>query len=154
MTSLAPLLPGDVPLLNRALAKAVDLALLVLLSALLPHPAGVFLGLIYVIVQDGLPGTQSVGKRIFKLKVVMFSGEGDGGLGPQKPCDLAHSAIRNAPLAVATFFAIIPLWGWVIAILMGIPMLAIELYLMVTRPHRTRLGDVMADTRVISSRRP
>ena len=152
MSIAAPLLPGDVPLLHRALAKAVDLALLVLLSVLLPHPAGVFLGLIYVIVQDGLPGAQSVGKRLFKLRVVMFSGVGDGGLGPQKPCDLTRSAIRNAPLAVATFFAIIPLWGWALAILVGVPMLAMELYLMVTRTHRTRLGDVMADTRVISSR--
>ena len=57
--------------------------------------------------------------------------------------------IRNAPVGVATFFAIIPVWGWLILLLVGIPLLLIEGYLMFRVESRQRLGDVMADTEVI-----
>ena len=140
-----------VTLTNRCLAKAVDLFLIFLASLILPHPAGVFLGLLYILAHDGLPGGQSVGKRLLGFRVITFDGTGDGGHGPQIACDYMKSALRNAPLGVATFFAIIPFWGWIISIIVGIPMIAIELYLMATRENGTRLGDVMADSRVVQA---
>jgi len=63
------------------------------------------------------------------------------------------SALRNLPVGVATFFAIIPLWGWVISILVGVPLAAIEVLLMFRLEGETRLGDVMAHTRVIEVRK-
>jgi hypothetical protein len=50
---------------------------------------------------------------------------------------------------VATFFALIPVWGWLLVILLGIPLLLIEVYLMLTVPKGQRLGDVMGDTEVV-----
>lgn len=61
--------------------------------------------------------------------------------------------IRNAPIGVATFFGIIPFWGWIILVLLGIPLLALEVYLMVTLANGGRLGDVMADTHVVEAPR-
>ncbi len=125
----------------RLAAKAIDLFLIFILSLILPHPVGVFMGLIYILLHDGLPGGQSLGKRLFGFKVSMYNESGHA-----KVCDYKSSAIRNAPIGVATFFAIIPFWGWFIAILLGLPMLFIETYLMSTRPKGARLGDAMADT--------
>jgi len=133
-----------VSLANRLVAKAIDLFLIFLFSVILPHPLGVLLGLFYVLVHDGLPKGQSLGKKLLKLKVVRM----DGAL--QKPCDFSRSCIRNAPLGLPTFFAIIPFWGWFLAILLGIPMIFIEVYLLMKREKGQRLGDVMADTFVVS----
>ena len=47
-------------------------------------------------------------------------------------CTLRESVIRNAPLGVAIFFGIIPFWGWIILVLLGIPLVALEIYLMMT----------------------
>jgi hypothetical protein len=140
---------NSVPLHKRCLAKALDMIAIVFASLVLPHPVGVFIGLIYILIHDGLPGGQSLGKRVFGLRTVMFDGTEGGGHGQATPCDFAESALRNAPLGAATFFAIIPFWGWFISVLLGVPMIAIEIYLMVTRPQGARLGDVMADTRVV-----
>ncbi len=140
---------NGVPLHQRCLAKSLDVIVIFFLSLALPHPVGVFLGLVYVLIHDGFPGGQSLGKKAFGLRTVMYDGSDEGGHGLAQRCDYAKSALRNAPLGVATFFAIIPFWGWLISILLGIPMIAIELYLMMTRPQGARLGDVMADTRVI-----
>lgn len=129
----------------RCLAKTVDLCLLFLLSSLLPHPVGVLFGLIYVLIHDGIPRGKSLGKRIFHLQVVDDESW-------ESPCTLRQSAIRNAPFGVATFFGVIPLWGWLIAIILGLPLILIEIYLMATQEKGLRLGDVMADTKVIVTR--
>ena len=144
----------SVPLHKRCIAKAVDMIVILFLSLILPHPVGVFIGLIYVLIHDGLPGGQSLGKRAMGLRSVMYDGSDEGGHGTPRSCDYAKSALRNAPLGVATFFAIIPFWGWFISVLLGVPMIAIELYLMMTKPEGTRLGDVMADTRVVLAKSP
>jgi uncharacterized RDD family membrane protein YckC len=126
------------------MAKGIDLFLIFILSLILPHPLGVFLGLGYVLLHDGISGGQSLGKRLLKSRVVLTYGPDQN-----KVCDYKRSAVRNAPLAVATFFAIIPFWGWILALVLGLPMVAIEIYLMATRPGGDRLGDLMADTKVV-----
>lgn len=132
--------------LTRCLAKGVDVAVIVLLSVALPHPAGVLLGLLYTLAHDGLFQGQSPGKRLLHLKVESLK---TGAV-----CSLRESVIRNAPIGVAVFFGIIPFWGWIILVLMGIPLMALEVYLMITLENGGRLGDVMADTRVVEAPRP
>ena len=134
-------------LFSRCIAKSIDLFLIFLLSLILPHPAGVLLGLIYILVHDGLPGGQSIGKRLMRFKVLRYKEDTKVTEGP---CTYLRSAIRNAPLGVPTFFAIIPFWGWFLSIIMGIPMVFVEVYLMFRRENNQRLGDVMADTVVVS----
>lgn len=126
--------------LVRCLAKGIDLCVIFFFSIVLPYPLGVLLGFIYTLVHDGLFKGQSLGKKFFNLRVVHVK--------TNQPCSLRESVIRNTPLGVATFFGIIPFWGWIILILLGLPLVALEIYLMVTLENGGRLGDVMADTRV------
>ena len=130
--------------LTRCIAKGIDLGVIIMLSLILP-PAGAFLGFLYTLTHDGLYKGQSLGKYIFQLKVIHLKND--------EPCTLRESMIRNATLGVATFFGIIPFWGWIILIVLGIPLVALEIYLMVTLENGGRLGDVMADTRVVEAPR-
>ncbi|MEW6056329.1 MAG: RDD family protein [Bdellovibrionota bacterium] len=125
----------------RCLAKGIDLCVIFFLSIILPYPIGVLLGFIYTLIHDGVWANQSLGKRLFRLKVV------DARTGAV--CGIRESMIRNAPLGVATFFGIIPFWGWILLVLLGIPMVALEVYLMWTQSGGGRLGDIMADTKVV-----
>jgi uncharacterized RDD family membrane protein YckC len=154
-----------VSVLNRVLAKLVDILLVFTMAAVLPYPVGPLAGFIYSLVADGLKWPrvqgQSVGKRFFKLRVVSIVsrniGEpGGGGMADTEtlikeryPASVRASVLRNAPVGVATFFAIIPVWGWLILGLIGIPLMIMEVYLMVTLESGHRLGDVMGDTEVI-----
>lgn len=114
------------------------------LSALL-YPVGPLLGFLYSLFGDALPPSpgQSLGKKILKVRVVST-------LNPNAPISYRTSLYRNAPVGVATFFALIPVWGWAILVLIGLPMMIIEIYLIVKAPRGQRLGDVMADTEVVS----
>jgi len=127
--------------LTRCIAKAIDLSVILLLSVILPYHVGALLGFIYTLVHDGLFQGQSLGKRLFHLRTI--------DLKTNEPCSLRESVIRNSPFGVATFFGIIPFWGWIILIILGIPLVVLELYLMLTLENGGRLGDVMADTRVV-----
>ncbi len=130
---------------QRVAAKMVDLILVGLIGVLLPTFLAPIAGFVYSLVGDGLNRWgfkgQSVGKRLMGLRVVRFPGGG--------PVRMRDSAIRNLPIGVATFFAIIPLWGWVICILVGVPLMLIEITLMLRMKDETRLGDIMAGTHVV-----
>ena len=136
--------------LPRIFAKMVDLLVVFALGGILPYPLGPMAGFLYSLVADGLKlgkvHGQSLGKKLFKLKVEEVH-ENE----PRKPCSLRASCLRNAPVGVATFFGIIPFWGWIILGLLGIPLMAIEVYLMVRVDKGRRLGDVMGDTEVVPS---
>jgi uncharacterized RDD family membrane protein YckC len=154
-----------VSLFSRILAKFVDLLLVFALAAFLPYPFGPFAGFVYSLVADGTKlGSfrgQSIGKKLFKLRVVQIvtrnvAEPGSGGFGEaaslvkeMRPPSMRACCLRNAPVGIATFFGIIPIWGWLILGLVGIPMMVIEIYLMATVARGHRLGDVMGDTEVI-----
>lgn len=137
---------AKVSTLTRCVAKGIDICAIFLLAIILPYPVGVLLGFMYTLVHDGIHNGQSLGKWLFHLKVM--------NLKTNEPCTLRESVIRNAPLGVATFFGIIPFWGWIILVLLGIPMVTLEVYLMMTLANGGRLGDVMADTCVVEAPRP
>ena len=131
--------------LNRVAAKLVDFFIVMSASAVLPRVVGPLLGFGYSMLADGFRGGpfygQSVGKRLFGLQVVH-----------QKTGEVASfrdSIIRNTPVGVATFFAIIPIWGWIILFFIGLPLMLIEIYLIARVARGHRLGDVMADTEVV-----
>ncbi|MCY4524957.1 MAG: RDD family protein [Halobacteriovoraceae bacterium] len=122
---------------SRLIAKAIDLLIVFTLTLFL-YPMGLILSLIYMAVADSLWVGQSVGKKFMGLSVV--------GLEDGRPCNIRQSAIRNLPFLIPIFFGIIPLWGIVFSLLLGIPIIALELYLLFTLDSGRRLGDVMADT--------
>lgn len=134
-----------VSVINRVIAKVIDILIVMLLAATLPRPFGPLLGFLYSLGADGMnfgPFVgQSIGKKIMKLRVVQVR--------TGAPARLKDSALRNAPVGVATFFSIIPVWGWLILALVGIPLMIMEIYLMLTVETGHRLGDVMGDTEVI-----
>ncbi|NDD92915.1 hypothetical protein EBZ37_12620 [bacterium] len=130
---------------QRVVAKAIDMVVIVTLAVFIWYPLGPFMAIFYSLFADGIGRFgfrgQSIGKRLVGLRVLRTS---DG-----QPARWKDSALRNLPGAVATFFAIIPLWGWVIFVLVGVPLAVMEVFLMFRLDNENRLGDVMADTRVV-----
>lgn len=129
---------------NRVLAKVVDLMLVVAVAAILPYPLGPVLGFVYSLVGDafclGPFVGQSIGKKLFKLQVVNVV--------TKRPASLRESVVRNIPVGIATVFAVIPVVGWFLLALVGVPLMVMEIYLMLTVESGHRLGDVMGDTEV------
>lgn len=126
--------------LNRLIGKAIDLILVVALASVL-YPAGPLAAFLYILISDGLKDGRSLGKRVVRLCVINTT--------TGKAADFKDSIIRNSPIAVAVLFFLIPLWGWFLWIIIGIPILAIEVYLMRSLEQQARLGDTMADTKVL-----
>jgi uncharacterized RDD family membrane protein YckC len=139
--------PTRVSVLNRVIAKLIDLAIVLLLVGLV-YPVGPLLGFLYSLCADGIGvggmQGQSVGKKLLKLQVLHVPS--------RRPASIRDSVLRNAPVGVATFFGIIPVWGWLILGLIGLPLMVMEIYLMITVETGHRLGDVMGDTEVVERR--
>jgi uncharacterized RDD family membrane protein YckC len=137
--------------LKRVGARAIDFLILLLLAKLLPYPVGVLTGFVYSVLGDALHfgpfKYQSVGKRILKLQVRRVQPP-EGGARPEM--GIQNVAMRNLPVGVATFFLIIPVWGWILLPLVGLPLMAFEIWLMIRIPGGHRFGDVLGDTEVIS----
>lgn len=128
--------------LSRMIAKAIDL-FIVLMLAVFFYPVGIILATAYLCVCDAIQNGQSVGKKFMGFAVISLE--------DNMPCSIKQSIIRNLPFSVPLFFSIIPLWGWVFTLLIGIPLISLELYLLFTIDSGHRLGDVMADTSVMAN---
>ncbi len=136
--------PSNPLFLNRLIGKSIDLIVVIALAwPVFLYPAGPLAAFLYILISDGLNNGQSLGKRVVKLRVINTA--------TGKPADFRDSIIRNSPIAVAVLFFLIPFWGWLLWIIIGIPTLAIELYLMRSLDHQARLGDTMADTKVVEA---
>jgi hypothetical protein len=48
-------------------------------------------------------------------------------------------------------FALVPLWGWILCVMLSVPLIFLELYFLFKLDSAHRLGDVMADTTVIGN---
>lgn len=128
--------------ISRLIAKGIDLFIALILSVFF-YPVGIILALFYVAIADSLQNGQSVGKKFMGFAVISLENG--------KPCTLKQSVIRNLPFLIPLFFAIVPIWGWIFAILLGIPLLILEIYLLHKLDSGHRLGDVMADTSVMAN---
>jgi uncharacterized RDD family membrane protein YckC len=141
--------PLKVRVSHRVIAKFIDIGLIVAMAGVLPYPLGPILGFLYSLLSDAMNfssflGTfrgQSLGKKIMRLQVVSTK--------TRAPAQARDSLYRNTPVGVITFFAIIPVWGWIIFFLLGIPLFLMEVYLMSSVAAGHRLGDVMGDTEVV-----
>ncbi|MDC1174942.1 RDD family protein [Bacteriovoracaceae bacterium] len=107
------------------------------------YPVGLLLGMIYIGVADSLQNGQSVGKKFMGFQVINLE---DG-----TPCSVKQSFIRNLPMIVPLFFAIIPLWGAIFALILGVPLIVFEILMLYKLDSGHRLGDVMADTSVLAN---
>jgi len=131
--------------LNRLIGKAIDL-ILVLFLASAPqfhpafYPAAPMAAFLYILVCDGLKGGRSLGKRVVGLRVINTT--------TGKPATFKDSVVRNSTVAIPVLFFMVPIVGWLLWFLIGIPILAIEIYLMTRLEQHARLGDTMADTQV------
>ena len=129
---------------SRLFAKFTDFLVVVLLGLLLRGGVGSVFGFFYSLVADGLPikamRGQSLGKKIMGIQVVDGAGV---------PVSLKVSVIRNIPVGIITLLMVLPFWGWILSLLVGIPLGLIEMSLIARAKGRQRLGDVMADSFVI-----
>ena len=125
---------------NRISAKSVDFiiasAIFVLGEAVL-SPLGFFLSSIYAAFGDGMGNGQSIGKRIFGLRVVESA--------TNVSCSYQESLIRNLPFSLMFLLSIIPLF-WGMLMLIAIAVLGFEVYLLFNLESGIRLGDVLANT--------
>lgn len=129
---------------KRLFAKLIDLMIVLFLGLAWFGGPGSVLGFLYSITADALPFQslkgQSIGKKAMGIRI--------------QPATLKASLLRNAPVGLITILMIIPFWGWILALLIGVPLGLIEISLMVRAERRQRLGDVMAETIVIDGKEP
>lgn len=128
---------------SRLTAKVIDSLVVVaifFLGVRLFPPLGLVCAVIFCAMQDGLGSGQSIGKRIMGLRVI----EDINGT----PCNFWNSFLRNVPFTVAVAFVAVPAL-WVFFILLTLPVIALELYLLVMVESGVRLGDVLGNTLVV-----
>ncbi|MCY4523346.1 MAG: RDD family protein [Halobacteriovoraceae bacterium] len=127
--------------LARLIAKSIDIFIVIVLSFFF-YPIGIILSITYIGISDSLQNGQSVGKRFMGLAVVSLD---DG-----SPCSIQQSVVRNLPFLVPMVFGILPFWGWIFTLGLGVPLLVLEVYLIYGLDSGNRFGDVMADTTVMA----
>ena len=86
-----------------------------------PRPIGGVVGLLYVVFADGLPGGQSVGKRVLDIAVVDVKS--------RKPCSYWQSLQRNVSLLLLCGLDVLPAFG----------------------QRRQRWGDAVAGTEIVQA---
>ena len=129
-------------ILNRYIAKSIDLLIAWAFALILP-PVGPLAGLLFLSIADGFNEGQSPGKRITKLKVVKREG--------LESISFKESIFRNIPFAIVYIFFIVPFLGWFLLVIVGLPILLLECYLICSSDESTRVGDIIADTKVIDA---
>ena len=125
---------------TRIAAKVIDLLLAAMLAKLVP-PIGMVMGIVYLLVGDGLEGGRSVGKRLLGLRVIHPE--------TREPATTRQSILRNVHLAVLFAFMFLPILGYVLAVVLGTFTLAVELYAIFNDPHGLRMGDLFAESIVV-----
>ncbi len=125
--------------LNRIVGKSIDLVIAIALSSAI-YPAGHLAAFLYILIADGLKG-QSIGKKIVRIYVINTATD--------KKTRFRESILRNSPIALVLLFLLIPPIGWILLFIIGLPVIAMEIYLMKTVEKQLRLGDTIADTRVL-----
>jgi uncharacterized RDD family membrane protein YckC len=126
----------------RGLARAFDFLVAVALAQL-GHELGAVLAVIYLLVADGLMHGQSPGKRLFGIRAMQI---------PKRlPAGYRESMLRNADFALVALFYVVPL-GWILLLLVGLPVIAFETWMVWTDRLGIRIGDIFADTQVVDGK--
>jgi uncharacterized RDD family membrane protein YckC len=124
------------PLLLRVMAKTIDLIAVAAAVAAIPT-AGIFAGVVYMLIGDGLFDGRSLGKKIMGLRVVSSSTGAAG--------SFRDSMIRNAPFAAALLLYLIPFIGWIFSA----GLIIFEFLLIIGNLEGMRIGDDLAGTQVV-----
>lgn len=133
--------------LSRIIARAIDFLIVVALLEIVPG-IGFFAGVAYILIADGLFRGRSIGKRLAGLKVVHHINDN-----MTEDCGYKESALRNSPFAAAYVLAgilvFIPLLGWILSFAVIAAVLIFEGLVMLGSEDDMRLGDEIANTRVL-----
>ncbi len=132
----------------RGLARLVDLTI-AFTFAHVGREAGPPLAALYLLLADGLMQGQSVGKRIFGVRTMVLPARG-GVRGV--PAGYRESVLRNAPFALVGLFYGVSLVGWLLLLVVGVPVIAFEAYMVWSDRFGIRIGDVFADTQVVDAK--
>jgi uncharacterized RDD family membrane protein YckC len=133
---------------KRFIAALID-GLLCGVVSFIPVLGGLVAG-VYMLIRDGLElefmDRRSIGKKVMKLRPVQLDGQ---------PMDIGASVKRNITFVVGFLglpFLVIPLLGWILALLLGICGMIlglIEIVMVLTDSEGRRMGDKIAGTKVI-----
>ena len=123
---------------TRLIAALID-AVLQWVVGLIPIVGGL-IGAAYMLLRDGLPDGQSLGKKVMKLRVVTLDG---------KKADYVASCKRNVIFAIPSIITIIPIVGWIIGGILGVVVAVVEIVGVFNDSKGRRLGDKWANTQVI-----
>lgn len=123
--------------LNRIVAKIVDLIVAAAFSKLLP-PVGFFAGLTYLLIADGFFDGRSLGKKLIKLRTVKAGGE---------LCTYKDSILRNLTITIGYILFFIPYVGWLLTLIIY----SVEGLIIIGNEKGLRIGDELAKTCVIEN---
>lgn len=124
---------------HRFIAKFIDFLIVAALARLIPS-VGIFAGMTYILIADGLFQGRSAGKWLIGLQAL----RSDNGA----VVSFRESILRNIPFAAAYLCLIIPYIGWMVA--GGIVL--IEALLTIGNLQGHRVGDEIAKTQVIDQK--
>jgi uncharacterized RDD family membrane protein YckC len=127
----------------RGLARGVDF-LLAFGLATLGHDFGAILAVVYLFIADGLFHGQSPGKRLFGVRAMHIP--------DRTPAGYKESVLRNADFALVVLFFLGGPLGWVLLLLVGLPVIAFESWMVWTDRLGIRIGDIFADTQVVDGK--
>jgi hypothetical protein len=132
--------------ITRWVAKLIDLLVAAAMDQVVPS-VGFFAAVTYLMVADGLRPWGSVGKYL--LGITVYGPDG-------RSCGVRESILRNWVVAVpCAIWAVFQHGGWLPAVVGWVVVIAavgVEGILLVGNPQGRRLGDELADTRVVELR--
>ena len=128
----------------RAGARLADLGTAYAIF-LLGGRAGAVLAILYLLLADGIFDGQSIGKKIFGVRVVHLPTRSSG--------RKRDSTLRNAPLALPLLLWMMPEGLGAIAFVAGVIVIGVvEAWRVVRDPLGLRFGDVWAQTQVVDGK--
>lgn len=129
-------IPPKADVIHRFIAKFIDILIAGGLAQFL-FPVGFLAGLTYLLIADGFSGGQSFGKRLIGLQTIVYKNH--------VYATYRESILRNIPFAAAFLCFLLPFIGWII----GAAIFVFEGLLIIGNREGVRLGDEIAQTRVI-----
>ncbi len=133
--------------LARLIARTIDFTIVVAIYEIIPA-IGFFAALAYLLLSDGLFEGKSIGKSLLGIKVV--------DKGNREHCGYKESIFRNFPFAAALImygiFKVVPLLGGLISFVAIAGILIFECLVIIGSENGMRLGDELANTRVVDDK--
>jgi uncharacterized RDD family membrane protein YckC len=128
---------------KRAAAVIIDCVITWVVALIIPFIGGI-IGAAYILLRDGFDisfmDRRSLGKKLLKLRPITLDGS---------PVDLSVSLKRNWVFAIGPFLMIFPIVGWVLGSIIWLVLTIIETVLVLTDEEARRMGDKIANTKVI-----